>query len=260
MNPFVTHGAVSWSEYLAIDPARSLDFYSKISGWQYLTMPMQDGSTYHIAQQGGINVAGLMKRPQETIPACWGFYITVNDVKAFAAEHASKLFIPLTDTPMGPFCGLADPHGGMVYAMQYNPLPPGSETQGVTNFLSTFTTPGLFSWFELHTPDAVAAAAFYGDIFDWTFKEMEIPGGVYRQINVGCAAIGGIAQVEVERANWMGYITSSDVDRQTDLALSLGAKALMGPFDYEGVGRMTHILDPDGVLLALIQYENMFSE
>jgi len=255
MNPFATHGAISWGEYLAIDPAVSLNFYGQVLGWKHNSMPMPDGSLYHIATVNGTNVGGLMKRPKEDIPPGWGFYVTVQDVRALAAKHASSLCVPLTESPVGPFCGILDPQGGFVYAMQYHDNE--AESEGITNFTSAFHTPGLFSWFELHTRNGAAAVSFYEDLFGWTYKESEIPGGIYRQIVVGDAQIGGIAEMESasERAYWFGYVTVDDVDRQAGIAASLGAKILMQPFDFPGVGRMTHILDPNGAPLSLIKYE-----
>ncbi len=258
MNPFFTHGAVSWSEYLASDPAESTDFYRKLLGWRYTSMPMEmdGGGTYHVALVGDTNVSGLMKRPHSSIPPCWGFYVTVQDIHALVAEHSPQLFVPITNTPMGPFCGIQDPQGGMLHAIQY--ANPEAETQGVIDFASAFSRHGLFSWFELHTGDGAAAAEYYCNLFGWTIQEKTIPFGIYRMIMVGEVAIGGIAEFLPENTPpyWHGFITVDNVDDRTTLAATLGAVVNTPAFDLPGVGRMAHIQDPSGAPLTLITYES----
>ncbi len=259
MNPFVTHGAISWSEYLAIDPTVSLEFYAKLLGWQHYSVPMEmeGGGTYYVATADRTNAAGCMKRPHEDIPPCWGFYVTVRNVRALVEEHKPQLLIPVTDTPMGPFCGIMDPQGAVLYAIQF--VAPKEESEGVTDFVSTFRRHGLFSWFELNTTDGAAAAAFYGELFGWTFQETSTPYGIYRQINVGEVGIGGIAEFLPENAppHWRGYITVDNVDDRIATATSHGATVLAPPFDLPGVGRLAHIQDPNGAPLSLIKYEDM---
>ncbi len=260
MNPFLTHGAISWNEYLAIDPSESLDFYAKVIGWKPYSMEMQmeGGGTYHVVTvEDGTNAAGFMKRPHESIPPGWGFYVTVRDARSFADKNASNLFIPYTESPVGPFCGIVDPQGGMIQVMQYHQ--PEGEAEGVTNHSAVYSTPGLFSWYELSTPDGAGAAAFYSDIFGWTYKENKIPGGVYRHIVVDGTEIGGIAEMpDVEQAFWHGYITAKDIDKQTEIAASLGSTILVQPFDFPDVGRMSYLRDPLGAHLSLMQYGDDF--
>ncbi len=258
MNPFLTHGAISWSEYLAADPAPSLDFYAKLLGWQHYSMPMEmeGGGTYHVATMDGTNAAGLMKRPHDDIPQCWGFYVTVHDVRALVAELGPRLVVPVTDTPMGPFCGIMDPQGAVLYALEY--AAPDKESSGVTDFASAFTQHGLFSWFELSTTDGAAAADFYSRLFGWEMSPTETPFGLYRRIMVGDVGIGGIMESLPAGVppHWHGYVTVDDVDQRAAAAASLGATVNAGPFDVPEVGRMAHILDPFGAPLALITYQD----
>ena len=59
--------------------------------------------------------------------------------------------------------------------------------------MDVFKTPGAISWSELMTADPAAAAAFYGELFGWTFDQMDMGSGPYRVIKVGADdAIGGI--------------------------------------------------------------------
>ena len=254
MNPFQTHGAVSWCEHLSPDPEAALKFYGQLLGWTHYSMEMEMGGTYYVALQGKTNVAGFMERPHEDIPPCWSYYVTVNDIKGLVETHKPELFVPITDTPMGPFCGLMDEQGGMIHAIQY--AAPEKESEGVTDFVSAFTSHGVFSWFELRTTDSAAAAEHYGKLFGWNVKPMEDAVAPYQVISVGEVGIGGISEYVPEGAPpyWHGYITVDDVDRRAASAESLGGRLLGEPFDLPGVGRMIHILDPDGATVTLVKY------
>ena len=256
MNPFLTHGAISWSEHLAVDPATTIQFYNKLLDWQHAEMPMEmeGGGVYYVATSDGTNAAGMMKRPSDEIPPCWGFYITVHDMEGWVKTHNPHLCVPVTPTPMGPFCGIMDPQGAMIYAIEY--AAPEKESEGLTDFVTAFRRHGLFSWFELHTPDSAAAAEYYGQLLGWTFKEQSTPMGPYRTIQVGDVGIGGISEFLPEGAppHWSGYITVDDVDARTARVASLGGTINAGPFDIPDVGRTSHIKDPDGAPVSLITY------
>ena len=55
-----------------------------------------------------------------------------------------------------------------------------------------YKTHGAFSWNELTTADPAAAAAFYGQLFGWQVKAMDMGGGPYHVVKVGDAEVGGI--------------------------------------------------------------------
>ena len=191
MNPFKTHGAVSWHELLVADPHRARDFYGNVLGWQFQEMPMPDGSPYHVAQAGALAAGGIMKRPSDDIPPCWTFYVTADDVRDLVGRHDLNVVVPVEESPAGPFCGFFDPQGAYVSAIEYNEE---AGTGAVTDFRDAFRTHGLFSWFELLTADPAAAADFYGSLFGWSATEREIPGGTYQILQIGEIGFGGIAK------------------------------------------------------------------
>ena len=258
MNPFTTHGAISWSELLSANKGQALDFYANLLGWEHMEMPMPNAEMYHVMMSGGVNAAGLMARPSPDIPPCWGFYVTVKDVRSLAATAGLNLVIPVMDTTVGPFCSFVDPQGAFLSAIQYK------DTQGeggVADSLSAFRTHGLFSWFELRTSDPEAAAAFYSKLFGWSFVKNATPFGIYREIKVGDDSIGGISALPGADVppHWGGYITVDDVDAAEKAARSLGATITAPAFDVPHVGRMTYLLDPEGASIALITYAPMES-
>jgi uncharacterized protein len=119
------------------------------------------------------------------------------------------------------------------------------------NDTKTVTT-GRFYWHELCTRDAQRAKGFYGELFGWTSKPMDMgPFGTYFVLSVGEKQVGGIATVEsAGEVGWLSYVTVADVDEAADRAKKLGAKLLTPPSDIPGVGRFALLLDREGARIA----------
>ncbi len=253
MNPFTTHGAISWHELLAAAPDRALAFYSELFGWKPEEMPMEGGLMYHVMKIHDINVAGVMQRPHEEMPPCWTLYITVDDVRALVDNNDLNLLVPITDTPIGPFCGILDPQGAYIQAIQYAD---GSSESGLRDFVKAFRTHGLFSWFELRTQDPEAAATYYSNLFGWTIEVVQIPTGQYRIVKIGDVGFGAIVRLPDAEVppHWCGYVTVDDVDTVVEKTPLLGGTVLFPPMDIPHVGRMTQIVDPEGSSVVAITY------
>lgn len=253
MNPFKTHGAISWHELLVADPYRARDFYGHVLGWQFQEMPMPDGSPYLVVQAGALAAGGIMKRPSDDIPPCWTFYVTADDVRDLVGRHDLNVVVPVEESPAGPFCGFFDPQGAYVSAIEYNEE---AGTGAVTDFRDAFRTHGLFSWFELLTADPAAAADFYGSLFGWSATERDIPGGTYHILQIGKIGFGGIAKSPDAAipSHWSGYVTVSDVEKTLAAAQAHGATVQVPIMEIPEVGRMTQIADPEGASVKFIEY------
>ncbi len=124
-DPFITHGAFSWSERICDDTDKAVAFYGALFGWQFDTMHMGE-MDYHVAICDGDKIAGIMKKPQEAcdIPSHWGNYVTVNDIEAIAnkvTELGGTLVVPPTPVPgVGVFCLFQGPTGETLSAIQYS--------------------------------------------------------------------------------------------------------------------------------------------
>lgn len=120
------------------------------------------------------------------------------------------------------------------------------------------TTPGAFSWSELTTSDPQQAAAFYGNLFGWTFKDMGDAMGGYHVANLGDTQVAGIMApppgAPPMPPSWGCYVTVSQVEATVQRSLELGGKVLVPPMDVPGVGRMAVIQDPQGATLSVMQY------
>ncbi|USD39051.1 MULTISPECIES: VOC family protein [Ferrimonas] len=121
---------------------------------------------------------------------------------------------------------------------------------------SAFETHGAVSWHELTTSDPGDAVRFYGQLFGWQFKAMEMGQGTYHVIEVDGQGIGGImaaADVQMPTA-WTGYVTVSDVDEVAANVAKLGGELVYGPEDIPNIGRFCWLKDPQGAMIAAISY------
>ena len=122
---------------------------------------------------------------------------------------------------------------------------------------SPFKTPGTLSWHELTSNNCKDSMGFYGEIFGWKFKRMDMPQGPYYIIENQGVSIGGIAPNPSPKqpSHWTGYITVADVDEVAIKAKTLGGDLLYGPEDIPNIGRFCWIQDPAGAIIAAITYE-----
>lgn len=251
MNPFQTHGAFSWHEYLASDVPSALKFYSELLGWTTSDMPLPDGEMYKLLYSGSKRIGGLMACPPSGAPPCWTYYVTVNDIQKLLGETELNLIVPLGDTMVGPFAGFLDPQGAYLSVIQYHD---GGEQddKSITNNQEAFLTHGAFSWFELQTADPIDATDWYSKLFGWTVTEQHMEAGKYWVISAEGTQIGGIMESVDPNipSHWNCYVTVDDVDAVQAKAAELGATITAPAFDVPEVGRLLHICDPAGVALA----------
>jgi predicted enzyme related to lactoylglutathione lyase len=116
--------------------------------------------------------------------------------------------------------------------------------------------PGSFCWIELAASDASAARAFYTQVFSWTVKESVMGDGgsyfIFQKNGRDAAAMYEIGpRVAGMRPNWMSFIAVASADDSFAKARSLGANALMEPFDVGDVGRMAVLNDPSGAAFTI---------
>lgn len=115
------------------------------------------------------------------------------------------------------------------------------------------TLQGSWIWYELMTPDAAGAKAFYEPVVGWTIS----PGGPetagYGFIaNPDGGMTGGVLTLTDDmcshgaRPCWLGYIGVADVDAALVAVEMAGGKVLMPATDIAMAGRVAMVADPDG--------------
>ena len=115
--------------------------------------------------------------------------------------------------------------------------------------------PGKWVWFELVTPDARRAQAFYREVLGWKVQRFPIGGGTYEMVYAGDTMIGGYTEPRSpgEPARWLSCVSVEDLDRTLADAVALGARVLESAVEVPGLGRRVAIVDPLGVELVLFR-------
>src|SRR5579872_5528658 len=122
---------------------------------------------------------------------------------------------------------------------------------------------GTPNWVDLQTTDQSAAKAFYSGLFGWTYNDQpmsdETSAAVYSMAELGGQQVAAIAPQPPELAAagappmWNTYLAVDSVDDATAKVGPAGGQVAMEPFDVMDAGRMSFVLDPDGVPVALWQ-------
>lgn len=113
---------------------------------------------------------------------------------------------------------------------------------------------GSFIWYELLTPDPVAAKTFYDAVVGWNIEAQPSGEMDYRMIGRADGGnAGGVMRLTDEmrghgaRPTWLGYVAVDDVDASVASIEQAGGKALMPAFDIPDIGRIALVADPQGV-------------
>ncbi len=89
---------------------------------------------------------------------------------------------------------------------------------------------GVFSWNELITVDVDAAKAFYGELLDWTFQEMNGGAMACTIAKAGEREVAGMMVKPPVAGDmpmtWWAYVTVDNVDARTARVESLGARSV----------------------------------
>ena len=115
---------------------------------------------------------------------------------------------------------------------------------------------GRFVWRELVTPKPADSAQFYGQLFGWSCKPVDMgmpePYQMLRNdaLDEDVAGATGIPAPGIP-PHWLDYITVDDVDAAAAKVEGLGGTLLSEPMDIPGVGRFATAADPGGAVLAV---------
>jgi predicted enzyme related to lactoylglutathione lyase len=115
---------------------------------------------------------------------------------------------------------------------------------------------GRFVWYELHTTDVAAAAAFYGEVVGWQSNVVPMPGGDYRMFrsaqgnNSAVTELSAAAVANGAPPHWLGYLSVDDVDAAVATAVAAGGVVRLPAMDLPTVGRFCILADPQGANIA----------
>ena len=244
-------GKFVWHDHTSGDVDKAKSFYTELLGWEVEAFD-PDGMNYPMIKANGAMHGGFGEAQQGT-PSSWLGHVAVEDADATAEKVKSGggtiIFGPEDIPNVGRFFIFADPQGAVLSAFASSSPPEGPPAEGA------------FVWDELSTSDVDGAKKFYGDVFGWTTRDMEMGEGMTYSIweRPGGDDVGGaMALTEDMKANgippnWLAYLGTDDIDAATEKAKELGATVHMPPTDIPGMGRFSILQDPTGAAFALYQ-------
>ncbi len=117
--------------------------------------------------------------------------------------------------------------------------------------------PGRIVWMDLVTPDLAAEERFYAALFGWSFREMQAGQRPYAIAFDDGRPVAGLIQRALPQdgkrgPGWLGFISASDVDAATRVALQHGAHQRSPVRDYPQRGRQVILEDPQGVIFGVV--------
>jgi predicted enzyme related to lactoylglutathione lyase len=250
-------GTFCYAELASTDPDASGEFYMNLFGWSRNDQDLGEFGIYTQFDLGGKIVAAQYRMPDEQknagVPPNWGQYVSVDDVDA-SATKAGELGGTVVMGPMdvfdhGRMAVLADP-AGAVFCMWE-----AKENCGV----NLKDDPGSMCWNELMTSDTDKAKGFYGGLFGWNGKDMDMGElGAYTTFWAGQERpAGGMMAIAADMGpvppHWMVYFAVADCGESSDKAAGLGAETLVPPTEIPGMGRFSLLKDPVGSAFGLYQ-------
>jgi predicted enzyme related to lactoylglutathione lyase len=241
-------GTPSWVDLTTTDTDGAKRFYGGLFGWEAEDAgSVEETGGYAMFKLRGKNVAGVGPVMDPNQPAVWSTYVSTDDADAAVARAkeagAQVLVEPMDVMDAGRLAVVAHPAGGVVGLWQ----PVNHIGAEIVN------EPGSLTWNQLHTRDRAGAVAFYNAVFGWTLGDF---GGT-PVFNLGDAVIGGTMDMPPGTADrvpayWLPIFSVADTDATVAKALELDGQVVAPPGDIPGVGRFAALVDPQGVIFAII--------
>ena len=246
-------GRVVWHDCMTTDQEASINFFKELFGWEVNDVDMGPGG-YKMIKASGEDIGGFVQLDESHgMPSHWIAYVSVEDVDATIkrAESAGgeNPVPPMEIANVGKFAVIKDPVGGYISAYQSATgefSPETDEPAGV----------GKFCWEEMLTSDVPKTLAFYGEVFGWGNKEMEMPGaGSYSIFTRGDKDEGGTMQMPAEAQappHWLSYISVGNCAAAMEKIKALGG-AIYHSQEIPNMGKFAVGADPTGAAFAVWQ-------
>lgn len=274
-------GVPSWVDTAQPDPDVAAAFYGDLFGWSFEDrMPGEVPGQYLIAQLEGHDVAAIGSQPDDTAPLpVWNTYIAVDSADGAAAAvlraGGQVLQEPMDVAKAGRMAVASDPAGAVFCVWQ----------AGTQTGARIVNAPGTWNFSNLETQDVEGSEAFYGAVFGWEARRIDmggfeaimwvVPGyGDYltslepelreRQGSEGapegfadCVAWLNVMPDEVAAevpAHWSVTFAVADADWTAQRAADKGGTVVVAPFDT-GYGKAATLADPFGAVFTVNTYE-----
>ena len=109
---------------------------------------------------------------------------------------------------------------------------------------------GRVVWHDLMTTDVARAKEFYGQLFGWELKSVDMGSDCkYDMIHAAGSDIGGMVPLDTgegQTSHWIAYAAVDSLDEAVRLADANGGKTHVPPTEIPGIGRFAIISGPEG--------------
>jgi predicted enzyme related to lactoylglutathione lyase len=243
-------GTPCWVDVSSTDLDRSVDFYTKLFGWEAQRDPRPEAGGYTMFTLGGKNVAAASPTWQEGMPSAWTTYFASDDVDGTAQKAreagGNVMMDPFDVFDAGRMTVIQDPTGAVFGVWQ----------AGQHHGSQLANEPGSFNWNELNTRDVPAAVRFYEDVFGVEVELQDFLGTEYGVVKVGGRSVAGIRHLDAPAddvpAHWLTVFAVEDCDRALARVEELGGQKLTDPLEVPGIGRFALVQDPVGATFQVI--------
>ena len=237
-------GVPCWVDNLVPDPARAMDFYAGLLGWEF------DGpgpGDYYVAKLRGRDVAGVGQAPPGVSPG-WNTYVSVASADDTARAADRVIVEPFDALPAGRVAALADPGGAVIGVWE------PAERLGC----QLVNEASAYAMSALHTGDTDTAARFYRDVFGWESEQFAPGISLFRLPGF----VGGEPSQPVPRDvvavmakddgpdRWSVDFWVTDADDLAARAPELGGSVIVPPFDSIPK-RQAVLADPFGAAFSV---------
>lgn len=255
-------GTYCWADLLPADQPRAIAFYGELLGWSAVRrtaeLPGYARATLGDAE-GAPHVAGIHDAARGEVRPQWTASLAAEDLDATleaVVAHGGSIVSPAYDVPgRGRMATCVEPTGAAFGLWQAAPF---------EGFGAAGSTHGAFCWAEIYSTEAAITRDFFAGAFDleaetladsdeFTYHQLGIPSNPEgRKVQFGVMQITRGGQFPDGMASTVRqYVSVADADASTEEAARLGARVQAPPADSP-FGRVSTIVDPEGVMLNLI--------
>jgi predicted enzyme related to lactoylglutathione lyase len=121
---------------------------------------------------------------------------------------------------------------------------------------------GRVCWVDLAATDERSARRFYERLFGWRSSVTPVEHGSFRRFCLDGETGASVYQLGKHHlahsvpSHWTPYISVCNAAESVSRAQSLGATAIVEPFDIPGIARIALLQDPIGALLGVWQADH----
>ncbi|WP_439102132.1 VOC family protein [Congregibacter sp.] len=135
-------------------------------------------------------------------------------------------------------------------SIQYNLPPVASETDGERRA-------GKFIWHDLISDDPAGTETFYGTLFGWEFRSLELLGASYWVISIEGKPIGGMVDqsglpAQRDISQWMSVLSVPDASEAVTIVREAGGQVLREPLSIGDRGTIAVFADAQGAHFATL--------